>query len=358
MLKQLSFLAILILILAIVSFLPINFSIKSNLFSSSNPFDVCMSISNSDKAEECYSKTMLSKIKNNPADTQNIFKSLYKKRVSPSFNGSTTFHKISHEAGVLMATLIRDPYEAFSYCGDQFQSGCYHGVVMTYIDESQTNSAFSFKKAFAFCDGLKARSYSAQLYSHCVHAIGHIGILKVEGNIKKALQGCDLSQLNLRGTCYDGVFMEYSRGDSQNGVHFHERPWGTVAVPCEELQPIYKPACYYALGRVNPVNAKNGQDNYGVGRLCDSVEKDYRYFCSLGLGKRILMENSFDINMAASVCAGLGKYKDDCKEAVIAVIVYYIDVPKDPNDLCVQLAGDLMNSCVQGKIAYYNLMLP
>ncbi len=357
MLKKLFYLAILILLLGIFSMF--SFKIKTQPGSNGNSlFASCKIITDSTEATKCYTNVILKQVRQNPNQTQSLFKSLAQNYRQPGFVGSASFHELAHETGELMTTVVEDPYEAFLNCGPEFQGGCYHGVVMTYIDATQPSGNFSFEKAFQFCEGIKKRAAYDQEYLHCVHGVGHIGIIKVKGDLNKALTGCDILKAAFSRHCYDGVFMEYSRGDTQTGLHIHNKPLGFIALPCKDLVSVYKTACYFVFGRLNPVLEKNVENYLGAEKLCDLAEEDYHYFCRLGLGERILLNAGYDMQKAANICASFGKYSYDCKQAIIIDKVYGIDQPKDPNNFCGQSTGILRNSCLQGEIAYYNFILP
>ncbi len=357
MLKRLFLLAILLLVLFIVSFFSFKIHIKSS--SQLDIFSSCDKIKDSERATECYTDIMLANIKKNPANIKSLFATLYQKSLRPDFPSHADLHEIGHESGELIAFLNKDPYKAFFSCGMEFDDGggCYHGVVMTYIDETQPAGNFSFEKAFQFCDEVKRRSSSQEDYSNCVHGIGHIGIIKVKGDLSKALTACDILG-TAANHCYDGVFMEYSRGDSQTGLHIHAHPLGSIVISCKDLAIKYKASCYKFIGRHNPAFAKDQKDYYGGSQICDTLDEDYRIYCQLGIGRRVLLATGYDIQKAGSICAGLGKYSQDCKQAIIIDKVYRIEQWPDPNDLCLKLPEDFARDCVQSKVAYYNLTLP
>ncbi len=358
MFARVPLLTVLIFLLVAISLLSVKIHAQSSL-KGIDLFSSCDKIIGSKKAIECYTNIMLAQVKKNPANTKNLLNALYKKSLGPNFSGHANLHKIAHEAGELMATLIRDPYEGFFSCGPEFDGACYHAVVMTYADEAQPlDDSFSFEKAFQFCEGVRSRSSSGKDYSNCIHGVGHIGIIKVKGDINKALGECDSLETAFRSHCYDGVFMEYSRGDFKTGLHIHVHAIGSIILPCKDLDVVYKATCYKSMGRGNPAFFKNREDYYGGAQFCDSIEKDYQIYCRLGLGRRMLLSTGYDMQQAASICANLGKYSDDCKQAIILNKVYNIEQWQDPNEFCQQLPRSMISNCLQSEVAYYNFILP
>ncbi len=353
MLKKLTILAALMLFFVVASLVPIKISIRDASSSLDKSFFACKDIG-SREAKECLTNVMLKEVRNNPSNIKNMFKFLSDK-YGPDFNGSQYFHDIVHEVGEFMFVTYKDPYKAYSYCSSEFEGGCYHGVVMEYVNETQPSSAsFSFAKAIKFCDGLPSKKTD---YSVCIHGIGHIGIIKVKGDLNKALAGCDLASLSARSTCHNGVFMEYSRGDTQTGLHIHDNPLGYIDVPCESLSTAYKPDCYYFISRVN-MRSTSRNSYYEAWKLCDSIEKEYRFFCGLGLGEKILRTRNYNIEISAEFCSKMEQYSGVCKDTIIYAQVYHVEQPRATRDICGNLPSKMKPSCLQGEIAYYNFILP
>lgn len=332
---------------------------------------------------------MLKEGLNHPSNIRSMLNFIDRTIRLPYFRGSNFFHDVVHDLGMNLYQQYQDPYQALKNCSFQFQSGCYHGVIMSYFDDTTSVNDFSFSKGGEFCNGLRDRIKVSDFeYLQCLHGIGHIGIAKVRGDLLLALSGCDLMKTNsLKKACYDGVFMEYSKGESQSGHHSHAE-LGSIVLPCNRLDSRYRRFCYFTFGRNNPQFLKNRADYYGVAKVCNQLEDESTYdltvgvsspffggaesteaesdsakadkdsfFCMIGMARRLLYQTLDDLFKAQKICRGMGELKEACKQAIIYVEVYQISEPEDKPELCKFVPGLAKDLCLKSKLAFYNLIL-
>ena len=91
-------------------------------------------------------------------------------------------------------------------CRDDWQSGCYHGVLEAYFLSQPTVGQ---AQVAAVCNGQIKADEKLILKFQCVHGLGHGLMMYLDHNLPKALQYCDYQAADWdRQSCYGGVFME------------------------------------------------------------------------------------------------------------------------------------------------------
>ena len=117
-------------------------------------------------------------------------------------------HVFAHGIGIAAYRTPETVGETFARCTEDFQSGCYHGVIQAYFADSRAGGAgVNAEKLNTLC--APYREGQRWLSFQCAHGMGH-GLMAVNRHhLLRALDGCDLlSSRYERESCYGGAFME------------------------------------------------------------------------------------------------------------------------------------------------------
>jgi plastocyanin len=113
-------------------------------------------------------------------------------------------HEFSHTIGNALYNQLG--LAGIINCDATFAYGCYHGVTEELLSEQGIDAIIATQER---CVAIYPPNDS-NLYTGCIHGMGH-GLLTWEAlNVQRALRGCDLLDDGYRNYCYDGVFMENS----------------------------------------------------------------------------------------------------------------------------------------------------
>ena len=121
----------------------------------------------------------------------------------------THSHAFAHGIGIAAYESPETVSRTFALCTEDFQSGCYHGVIQAYFaDDAAAEGGVSAEKLNALCTDYRGPDKRWLLFQ-CGHGMGH-GLMAVNSHhLLKALDGCDLLELRYeREACYGGAFME------------------------------------------------------------------------------------------------------------------------------------------------------
>jgi hypothetical protein len=113
-------------------------------------------------------------------------------------------HQLAHDLGRTALQSAGSP-SVIAQCGPMFSSGCYHGVVESYV---QRRGAVDMAELERMCAGAGGPDTPGPV-SECVHGLGHgvLGALSLD--LDRTLRYCDaLSSPDHRGGCHSGAFME------------------------------------------------------------------------------------------------------------------------------------------------------
>ena len=115
-------------------------------------------------------------------------------------------HDYTHLIGITAFKESRDVRGAFKSCTEILQSGCYHGVIQTYLLSVPRVGPDEVR---AVCQEYANPAANQWLRFQCVHGMGH-GLTMYHGHdLRLALEGCDLLETGWdRQSCYGGAFME------------------------------------------------------------------------------------------------------------------------------------------------------
>ena len=113
-------------------------------------------------------------------------------------------HQLAHDLGRTALESAGSP-SVIAQCRPVFSSGCYHGVVESYV---QRRGAVDMGELERMCAGAGGPDTPGPV-SECVHGLGHgvLGALSLD--LDRTLRYCDaLSSPDHRGGCHSGAFME------------------------------------------------------------------------------------------------------------------------------------------------------
>jgi hypothetical protein len=168
-------------------------------------------------------------------------------------------HQLAHALGRQAYTLSGGSDSIISRCSAVFGSGCYHGVVEGSLGGRHAVDMSTLER---MCAGADTGAGSGSLFE-CVHGVGHGVLGAAGGDVGQALHDCNgLSVDALRGSCYEGVFMEAVTSvgaPREHASHHHgvtgDRPGAHFVVrdtdpysPCREYQGAYGEACWLFQG--------------------------------------------------------------------------------------------------------------
>lgn len=249
-------------------------------------------------------------------------------------------HMIAHALGrFAIANNGHDP-AVLAQCTPAFEAGCYHGVLEGYMMSlPQVDPA----KVAGMCASYDKPGASRVTAVECAHGLGH-GFLEHYGYaLDQSLGGCDTFSSNeLRGECYDGVFME----NAVHGLGMHSMNVGDSAVamqmgstmhmqadknqmtrfrasdlqfPCDSVAAAYQPSCwsYQPLVIVNLTRA-NFEKTLDA---CASAPVASRARCYQGYGKQSMAWFGWDEHRVISMCSRAGAQVDDCLAGGVEALI-------------------------------------
>lgn len=268
-------------------------------------------------------------------------------------------HVFTHVIGITAWTPGRDLAEAFRSCTGLFQSGCYHGVIQSYLTgEAGMDSA----KVAGLCDRVEGDQENLWLRFQCVHGLGHGLEMIFNWDLPRALAGCDwLIDHWDRESCYGGAFMENavvampahatarlvsegagsgsaedpgghgahgSHGPDPSRITFKLVDSTDLLYPCTVVEHRYRPSCYRLQGGtiVRLVDLDYGKAT----AACDQVPVDLRQHCYLSIGTYTAGLTVLDVEQSIRLCRhGDPEFQPWC---FVGVAKNFIDVSGRPED--------------------------
>jgi hypothetical protein len=216
-------------------------------------------------------------------------------------------HVYAHAIGITGFQSDPDVGKTFARCSEQFQSGCYHGVIQAYLDHVLDPLLVDDSgRINGLCQAYHTDTGGRWLLFQCVHALGHGLTSFYAHDLPRALQGCDLlSEEWDRHSCYGGVFMEnvvhaihphHPTPHGKSGVlsEHHPQPSRSEFVPikasdplhpCSMLEEQYLMDCY--LMQTSIILYLNHGDMADAARTCDRAPSAMRIPCYQSLGRDI-----------------------------------------------------------------------
>jgi hypothetical protein len=286
-------------------------------------------------------------------------------------------HDYSHMIGITtMKAAKGDVQSAFKSCTEILQSGCYHGVIQTYL---LSVPHVGMAEVNMVCREFTSPSADRWLRFQCVHGMGHGLTMFYSHDLPKALEGCDLLGDEWdRKSCYGGAFMENiiyasdprmahmvagdegmagdARPSKDGSAEMAEMkgmamgghaPGATtfkmvdstdMSYPCSILADRYQDDCWSMQPAV--MLQLNGGDFGQTFKGCDAAPVRWRAVCYAGTGTEISGATQRDHRRSIALCAmGQRDYQPSC---YFGVVKNYIDVTARSEDglaFCKEIPG-------------------
>ena len=245
-----------------------------------------------------------------------------------------TGHEYAHAIGIAAYKQSKDVTGAFSSCTEILQSGCYHGVIQTYLLSVPSMDSAAVN---AVCKAWSAPDADRWLRFQCVHGMGHGLEMSLAHDLPKALGGCDLLAEEWdRKSCYGGAFMEnvvfatdpsmaeMVMGDDPS-MHDMAMPGMTKYkmidrkdpyYPCNALGDKYQQDCWQMQPAVM-LQIYDG-DFDKVFKACDAAPVKWRTECYQGTGTEVSGATTMNHQDAIAFCSrGSPKYRPWCYTGVV-----------------------------------------
>lgn len=273
-------------------------------------------------------------------------------------------HGYTHVIGIRAWAPGSDVSKVFRGCNGLYQSGCYHGVIQSYLTAEGTLDS---TRAVTLCDAVAPDVKELWLRFQCVHGLGHGFEMALNWELPAALTRCDwLPNGWDREACYGGAFMENAIASMSGGGHhvsvralektseanaamdhsahggmagmnhapalgaitFKMRDSTDALYPCSATEPKYRNACYQLQGGI--ILASTG-GRFGLATAaCDKVGSQWRPLCYQSLGTNASGMAVQKNAKAIAYCSnGDPAYQPYC---FVGVVKNYIDVTAKPAD--------------------------
>lgn len=221
-------------------------------------------------------------------------------------------HAYTHIIGIRAWEPGLNVGKVFASCTGLFQSGCYHGVIQSYLT---SGDGVDSSKVSWLCDIVAQDAPGFLARFQCAHGLGHGLEMALNWELPQALIGCDwLASTWDRQACYGGAFMENAVASSPRGHHAPARALSLTAAasgaeddsehaghdmgaippsfpmrdsadalyPCSVMADQYLMACYQLQGGI--LLDRTGYDWGAAATECDKAPEHIRHFCYLSLG--------------------------------------------------------------------------
>jgi len=274
-------------------------------------------------------------------------------------------HMVAHALGRFSVARAHDDPAVFAQCTQEFEAGCWHGVMEGYFASPRAAgaAAVSPKALDALCPSIVPRGPARLPLLECAHGMGHGLTARAKNDFRRALASCDaLSAADARGECHDGVFMEIAVRATDprpgtNDASFLRR--ADPRFPCDSVAAAYQPSCWdYQPIMVDELT----HDVARTAHFCAQAPAASMASCHHGLGKQSTgwFEGEADV---LGVCRmGVARYLGAC---VAGAAESYIDdtwtpgralglcrmAPNDAKDACYAMVGARMALIHDGDAA-------
>ena len=272
-------------------------------------------------------------------------------------------HDYSHMIGITAYKESKDVTGSFKSCTEILQSGCYHGVIQTYLISQKSVGATEINTV---CKEWTSPDADRWLRFQCVHGMGHGLTMFYDHDLPRALLGCDmLNEEWDQKSCYGGAFMEnvvYATDprmahmvmdDAAGGDHGADSHGGGMAgmdmggaapaptagkykmidkadlfFPCDAMAARYQEDCW-AMQPAVMLQLTDGSFEKTF-RGCDGAPKEWRTVCYAGTGTEVSGYALRDQQAAIGMCLkGQPKYQPWCFRGVVK---NFIDVTAKADD--------------------------
>lgn len=255
-------------------------------------------------------------------------------------------HVYAHVVGITAYDRNKDVGEIFRSCSPLFQSGCYHGVIQSYLqdvlDPSMSGDAARIN---GVCQAYRDDPAGQWLRFQCLHALGHGLTAFFNHDLPRALKACDaLADEWDQRSCYGGAFMENAlhgtglhhaspqhHANPEHHAHhsMSAEPVEFVPVkaddphhPCSVLEERYLAECYLMQTSVI-LHQNQGSFEKAFG-VCDAAPAAMRPWCYQGLGRDVSSHTLQDPEDSIRLCSlGDPRYQPWC---YVGLVKNFIDV--------------------------------
>jgi hypothetical protein len=223
-------------------------------------------------------------------------------------------HAFAHAIGVTAFETHPDVEVTFPACREEFQSGCYHGVIQAYFMRAGGDDSTTVR---AVCAPWRIPGEYGWLRFQCAHGLGHGLTMMLDHDLPGALGRCDFLDDDWdRESCYGGAFMENVMDATQpheamlmphtaavyppGGARFKEFDPANPAYPCSILAERYLLSCWE-----NQISIILSIYNENIARSsggCDRAPAAYVPWCYIGLGTDINGRVVSNLDSALVLC--------------------------------------------------------
>lgn len=265
-------------------------------------------------------------------------------------------HSLTHVVGIRAWQPGDDVAQVFRSCTSLYQSGCYHGVIQSWLTaDGDVDSA----STVTLCDAIAPSGTDNWLRFQCIHGLGHGLEMAWNWELPRALGGCDWLLTSWdRESCYGGAIMENAVASQPGGHHtsvraleatgddhgaagghaghgaattpisYRMRDSADALYPCSSLPERYLRACYLGQGGILLTHV--GWDFGRAAKECDRVDAVVRDVCYTSLGTNASGATVRDTRKSIAHCTeGHPDWRSWC---FVGVVKNFIDVTADPAD--------------------------
>lgn len=219
-------------------------------------------------------------------------------------------HPYAHHLGRKSFDYYQNAEKAFHQCGPSFWSGCFHGVLESYVLSWREASATKINRV---CTEEIRALKSAFTQYQCLHGLGHGLTVRFGYDLSRALTSCDaLASEWERQSCHSGVFMEnvvaflepgHSHRDHRDGldgpVRNLLRP-EDPHYPCNAIADAYGPACYRM--QSSAILVFSNYDFALAFGVCGEAPSAFEAFCFESLGRDISNLSMRNMSKIKNLC--------------------------------------------------------
>jgi hypothetical protein len=249
-------------------------------------------------------------------------------------------HFLAHEIGRETYLLAGDAGTAFSSCREIFESGCFHGVLESYL---RSKPSIQQDDIAALCTSAIDTTSSQFVKFQCVHGLGHGLTMYFDHELFTALGYCDYLPTDWdKHSCYGGVFMENIVYPDTKYLKAEDPHY-----PCNAVEERYKASCYVM--QSSAVLKFNDFDIAGAFRVCETAPEAYVSICYQSVGRDITGVTNRDPVKSLQMC-GLGSpaLRPQCYFAVAKQFIDVAGTTEAAFGFCRLVPADGKAACYQG----------
>jgi len=250
-------------------------------------------------------------------------------------------HEFAHTIG--NAIYKQMGLDGITNCDATFAYGCYHGVTEDLLNVEGANAVLKTQERCLEIYPTAANN----LYTGCIHGMGHGLLTWEELNVGRALKDCDLLDKRYRNYCYDGVFME--NGFLEPDKEFNPESFWNF---CTELDVSYQ----YNCGRYQTqilLRVFKG-DIKSIGRECSNAPSDvFKTTCAESLGYFISQKTNGKVEEVINLCRETSddQIRNYCIIAAAKESIFqeYKNWRESSLALCQTLTGEWQSQCLESN---------